>query len=59
MRLQVKKPKPKPKSLSRRMITKFLWLPLLLENEWRWLETASIGQTYFNSSEWVSEAWGN
>jgi|TARA_B110000037_G_C16983815_1_gene450180 hypothetical protein len=48
-----------PKKLSRRIISTFLWTPLKLQNEWRWLEKASIGQTYFGANGWRSEEWAN
>jgi len=59
MRIKVKK---MPKHLDRRIIKKFLWLPKKLQNEWRWLETAEIGQTYFRQNfdgGWESEEWAN
>jgi hypothetical protein len=37
----------KPKQGEKRVITKFLFLPLCLKNDCRWLESASILQKYW------------
>jgi hypothetical protein len=36
----------------RKIITKFLWLPLTLDKELRWLETARIQVIAINESDW-------
>ena len=36
----------KPRTGDSRIVTKFLWLPLVLRGEGRWLEFASIKQIY-------------
>ncbi len=51
--------KPKPQVGDLRMIKRFLWFPLRVENQIRWLETAEIGQRYTFYRKWVNEAWGN
>jgi len=40
------KKKQGPQIGDRRTITKFLWLPVCVKEEWRWLEKASISQRY-------------
>jgi len=30
----------------KRTLSKFLWLPKLLDHEWRWLQRASIAQSF-------------
>ncbi|MCE7982552.1 MAG: hypothetical protein DYG89_15280 [Caldilinea sp. CFX5] len=37
---------PKPRSGSVRTVRRFLWWPLRLNDEWRWLEWADIVQVY-------------
>lgn len=40
---------------TQRVIQKFLWLPLTIDNQTRWFETARIKQTYTNAKEEYSE----
>lgn len=51
--------KKTPKTGYVRVIKKFLFLPLTLNNETRWLEFATIMQVYvthyYMDSEWVSK----
>jgi len=49
---------PKPESFDRRTITKFLYFPKCINNEWRWLETASLVQIYINRNL-ASDGWYN
>jgi hypothetical protein len=42
---------PNPKTGDQRLRKKFLWLPLTLENETRWLEKARVVQTYVEDVE--------
>lgn len=38
-----------------KIVTKFLWLPVIIGNEFRWMEKATIKYEYigyFDSSEW-------
>ena len=54
-----------------RVICKFLWWPVCIEEEWRWLETAYIMQVVKNvdvggsmefgnyKAKWVNECWVN
>jgi hypothetical protein len=44
--------KIKPKDQDYRVITKFLWFPKKIQNEWRWLEHAEIGQRYGSWDLW-------
>jgi hypothetical protein len=41
-----------------RVITKFLWFPVKIENETRWLETVSIKQTKIQYVEDWARHWG-
>ena len=45
MRWQTKN-KTIPKENEKRIISKFLFIPIKLEGEWRWLEIATIEQLY-------------
>ena len=59
MRLKVKS---MPEDKERRIIKTFLWTPKKIKNEWRWLEIAEIGQTYYRKRfdwGWKSEEWAN
>jgi len=56
MRFKIKE---KPELGDRRIISTFLWFPKTLQNELRWLENASVGQTYFSANGWRSEEWAN
>lgn len=40
------KKKPSPNIRDRRIVEKFLWFPICLDQEWRWLEKAKIEQKY-------------
>jgi hypothetical protein len=48
----------KPSRLQKRIINKFLILPVKIERETRWLETASIIQIYFFQG-WTNIKWVN
>lgn len=39
-----------------RVIKRFLLIPCRLANEWRWLETAYIKETYYMGS-WLEKQW--
>lgn len=41
-----------------RVITKFLWFPKILENQFRWLEKAKIIQIVCKVDIGQSEQWG-
>lgn len=53
--------KPDPRFNDKRIIKRFLWCPLRLEDETRWLEFASIHQEYLaswgGSSRWENMKW--
>ena len=38
--------RPRPKDGEARTITKFLWIPKKINNEWRWLGVESYRQLY-------------
>ena len=46
-----------------RTITKFLWYPVKIERETRWLETAKIIQEVIDNDDganvWTSTGWAN
>ena len=39
-----------------RVIKRFLFIPCRLANEWRWLETAYIKETYYMGT-WLEKQW--
>ena len=58
--------KPRPKDDETRIIKRFLFLPLCIGNEYRWLETVTIKQWWCAGSleygvqpEWNNSAWIN
>jgi hypothetical protein len=42
-----------------RIVERFLWYPMLLEREWRWLERTKIIQTVVRMDVGGSMEWGN
>lgn len=43
-----------------KVVTKFLWCPLLINGEWRWLEKATWKEQHLNNSmghAWFKRAW--
>jgi len=57
--------KPKPDFGDTRIITRFLFLPVCINKEYRWLERAKIKRRYsqwfdsdgYSRGEWVNKAW--
>ncbi len=56
---------PKPQEGQERLVQRFLWWPLHLNEEWRWLEWATIRQIYLTRQRkfgfgkvWVTY-WGD
>lgn len=47
-----------PRLGTERVITKFLWFPLKLEGEYRWLERAKIVQHFKTSLKFENTRWG-
>jgi hypothetical protein len=37
-----------------RLVRRFLWLPVVVAGEWRWLERATLRQRYSESCGWFS-----
>jgi len=53
------KEKGRPQIGEKRTIQKFLWWPICLDGEWRWLERASIEQEYEKVAKlWTDEIGG-
>jgi len=53
-----------PTNGDKRIVTKFAWYPFFTkENEWRWLETVTIEQEfwqdYSNYDAWEHDCWEN
>lgn len=40
-----------PRNWERRIVTRFLWFPVAIGNDWRWLEVASYEEEYFKSND--------
>lgn len=40
-----------------RIITRFLWLPVAIGNDWRWLEKASYVEEYWKSKDSLAGFW--
>jgi hypothetical protein len=63
MRWKAEAAKPEPKHGDERAVTRFLWRPLLMGDEWRWLERAAIIQCYRSVplapsySSWKDKRW--
>ncbi len=55
------KRKPMPQHLEERIKRKFLWLPLEIDNEVRWLEYANVKQIYIRCLmyAWRNQEWIN
>ena len=53
------KAKPQMEAGARRILTKFLWLPRHIDGETRWLERASINQTWecWGAYDWSFAGW--
>jgi len=58
------KRKKEPELNSIRNISKFLWFPLIIDDELRWLETVYIEQKYWipnycknPKAEWINMNW--
>ncbi len=49
--------RPTPRAGSFRVIKKFLWWPLKIGEETRWLETASIKQEYYYFYGWSNSTF--
>lgn len=55
--------KVEPEHGATRIVSRFLWLPLTMDHETRWLEWALIRQEYVRAngpeqiSRWHDEAW--
>lgn len=52
----------KARSGEKRIVKKFLWLPVFVRDEWRWLERACIEQCYVRGAtgpwgHWFNERW--
>lgn len=48
------------KQSERRTIRRFLWWPVIIDGEWRWLESAAIRQHFWavgRRGMWVNEGW--
>lgn len=43
---------------SKRLVTKFLWFPKIINEELRWLETSTIIQQVINVDVGGSDEWG-
>lgn len=63
-------PDKEPKVGDERIVTKFLWLPLKINDSVRWLEFANVCQRlvewreadmagYYTWTEWIDIAWAN
>jgi len=52
--------KNKPQMGQKRKITKFLWFPKKIKNEWRWLEKTTFVQMYIeeHSNTWMVSTKG-
>jgi len=51
-------PRETPIMGTRRIIKKYLIIPIMLNNEWRWLESAKIEQEY-TFMGWYNMSWAN
>jgi hypothetical protein len=52
---------PEPSYNAKKIVTKFLWVPLMINNEIRWLEMATIKYSYdvIDSGTWEDgDDWG-
>ena len=47
----------KPDYDTRRIITKFLWFPIQIGKETRWLEKATIEQCYIEGEPYDDDRW--
>ena len=47
----------RPLDRDTRIITKFLFFPVRIKDEWRWLEVASIKQMYVYPYGWYNVGW--
>ena len=48
---------PEPKVYKRYLITRFAWLPIMINGETRWLEKCYIWAYYWNSSTSNRKHW--
>lgn len=54
MRWKKRKPRPRPRQGDTREIEKFLWRPMLIDDEWRWLERVRYKQEFGRPGKWYT-----